>query len=565
MSLRRRRAIGWVLCAGVAAGAPTAHGQATPPVRPPTAGGAGGAAAAKAKASLEPLLQQGADALAAGQYQAAREAFLDAIHIDPRNAKAHHGVALCLMAQKETAKAAQVFDKVFTLTTAPDRATVLNAAACHMATKANMRAAKVIKDYLARAKDLDEPMLNALGTALSAATSNERKNRFFSECEAFYLTVNRKFEEAKPGFKRFGAEWLTARDADAKNAAIAAQRRQLDSLSEAIATAEERLETATKEFDRQKFLLTRGEPPNNYYYVQAQTTYDRAKENLQAAQERYETLASTLPRPAFPPEIQVVAIDNVTAPPVSTPVATVASADPLGSGATTTTPKPKPVKPKPPKPADTDTPTPTKVPEPAAPPVALEPPRSTRKVRITQYAAAFPVAADLVVTSAATLEEGATLQLQASDGQSLSAELVRKDPASGLALLKVSGRKLIPLAVADTFAGGPVSCASFPAVDLFSPAAQAITGSAQAPKEGWTVSLNVHPRLGGAPVLSGGKVVGVCVAPRDAERGKLPAVPLDALKAFLGGDVQPPAKAAGDAQAALLQLVTTRESGGGAE
>lgn len=549
MPLGHRGMIKWVLGAVVAAVLLTnalSAFSAPPAVKP-----AGAAGVKNTKASLEALLQQGSDALAAGQYQAAREAFLDAIAVDPRNAKAHHGAALCLMATKEIAKAATLFDKAFTLTTTPDRAMVLNGAACHMATGGHMRAAKLIKDYLTvHTKDPDEPMVNALGTALSAATAAERKNRFFSECTAFYVIANQRLEAARPGYKRFGAEWLPAKDAQAKEAALKAQQKQLDQLSEAIDTADERLAVAAKEYEHQKFLITRGETPGNYYYTRAERAYDSAKSALQAAQERYDTLSATIAQPAFPGEIAVVAMDNVTPPPVSVAVASV-DTPPVE---VKPKPRPRPVKP---KPGDTTATTVT----PTEPPVALEPPKTNKKVRITQYAAAFPVAPDMVVTSAATVEDGATLQLQGADGQGIAAELVRKDGNTGLALLRITGRKLNPLALADSFNGGQITCASFPTVDLFSPSAQGIPGSATAPKEGWTVQLNVHPRLAGAPILSGGKVVGVCVAPRDAERAKLPAVTLEQLKAFLGSDVTPPARA-GDPTASLLQLVTTRETGG---
>jgi len=240
----------------------------------------------------------------------------------------------------------------------------------------------------------------------------------------------------------------------------------------------------------------------------------------------------------------------------------VASADPSNTDfPPKPKPRPRPVTPKPT--ANTDSSKPTEKPVEKPIEITLAPPKPTtsRKVRITQYAAAFPVAPNLVVTSSAILEDGVTLQLQASDGQPMSATLIRKDDTLGLALLKVEGRTLHPLALADSFNGGPVTCASYPAVDLFSPAAQAITGSATAPKEGWTVSLNMHPRLAGAPVLAGGKVVGVCVAPRDAERNKLPAVTLEQLKTFLGSDVGP-VQVAGDPAGSLLQLVTTLETGG---
>jgi Tfp pilus assembly protein PilF len=554
-----RRTVKWVIATAVVAASVSSAFAAPPAVgtKPPTAVTAAGAPAGAKnnKASLEALLQQGSDALAAGQYQAAREAFLDVIAIDPRNAKAHHGAALCLMATKEIAKAAGLFDKAFGLTTTPDRAMVLNAAACHMATGGHMRAAKLIKDYLTvHTKEQDEPMVNALGTALSAATNAERKNRFFSECTAFYVIANQRLETARPGYKRFGAEWMPAKDAASKEAALKAQQKQLDQLSDAIATAEDRLSVAAKEYEHQKFLITRGETPGNYYYERAERAYDAAKSAVQVAQDRYDSLASSIAQPAFPAEISVVAMDNLTPPPVSTAIAA-ATNDNTTIPEVKPKPRPRPVRP---KPTDTATATPTPEPPPA---IALEPPKSNRKVRITQYAAAFPVAPDLVVTSAAIIEDGATLQVQGADGQGLAAELVRKDAATGLAMLRITGRKLNPLALADSFNGGQITCASFPSVDLFTPSAQGIPGTATAPKEGWTVQLNVHPRLAGAPLCSGGKVVGVCVAPRDAERAKLPAITLDQLKAFLGSDVTPPAKA-GDPTASLLQLVTTRETGG---
>jgi tetratricopeptide (TPR) repeat protein len=553
MRLGRKAILGGLVCFTLAG---TLRAQPPAGVKPPTS-----APTARSKASLEPLLQQGSDALAAGQYRAAREAFLDAIVIDPRNVKATHGLALCLVEEKQVAKAAAMLDKALTFTTKPDRALVLNAAAANMAIRSHMRAAKLARDYLtAHPKEADEAVLNALGTALSSATATERKNRFFTDAAAFYMIANQRLEASRPGYKRFGADWYPAHEAEAKERALAAEQKKLDSLSDVVARAEDRLARAEREYERQRNMIAqRIELPGNYYMAQAETAYDAARSNLELAQEKYDTLANSLSRPKFPPEIQMVSIDQTKTPAVSTAVA-VASADPP------VVIKPKPVEVKPrPKPTEPPekvavTPKPVvKTPE----PLALEPPRpqTPRKVRITQYAAAFPVASDLVVTSAQTVKDATALQLQMLDGQSIPAELVRKDDASGLALLRVTSKKFNPLPLADTFAGGAVTCASFPTVDLFSPAAQSINGSAAAPKEGWTISLNVHPRLAGAPILSGGKVVGVCVAPREAEKMKLPAATLEQLKAFVGNDAGEPKFAADPAQS-LLQLVTTRETSG---
>jgi Tfp pilus assembly protein PilF len=552
MLFGKKAVTGWLIC-GMLAGA--AFSQTPPAAKPTVKVTVAAASAQRAKASLEPLLQQGADALAAGQYQPAREAFLDAIAIDPRNVKAHHGLALCLVAGKEVAKADQILDKAISFTPTPDRALVLNAVACNLACRFNMRAAKLAKDYLsAHPKEQDEAMVNALGTALMAATAAERKNRFFSDCTSFYSIANQRLESGRPGYKRFGAEWLAAEQADAKAKALAAQQKKLDALSDAIAVAEDRLQPARKELERQQFLLAHGETPGNYYITRAQSAFDSAQAAVTAAEERYDALLNSLETPRFPAEVQMVAMDSVTAPPIEQTA--VASIEPPKIDLK---PKARQAKPKP-GPTDTGKPADT-----AAPPaeITLEPPKPTtpRKVRITQYAAAFPVTGDLVVTSSTIVEDGVMLQLQSADGQPIAAKLVRKDETMGLALLHVEGRTLTPLALAETFNGGPVTCASFPTVDLFSPAAQAITGFATPPKEGWMISLNVHPRLAGSPVLANARVVGVCVAPRDAERGKLPTVTLAQLKTFLGADVTAP-KAAGDAAGSLLQLVTTRETGG---
>jgi tetratricopeptide (TPR) repeat protein len=543
-------------------GAPSA-----PPANKSAAPAANGAT--RAKASLEPLLKQGGEALAGGQIQAARDAFQDAFAIDPRNARAAHGLALCYLYSKDTKKAVAMFDKAVILSAKPDRALVLNAAAAHSADHNNARAAKLIKDYLtANPKEVDEPMVNALGTALMAATPQERRNRLFADAATFYESANKHLEAGRPGFKRWGAEWLAAADADARQRALASQQRQLDALEQAVATAEEQVQPALKELERQKDLIRRGEPPNNYYFRTAEYNYNAAVARHQAALDKLEKATADVDRPKFPEAIALVGIDDVKAPEIGP--AAIAAATPSATGSFTVY-RPK----RPMKTNDKvavgpgglklgagtgNTGSDTEAPGGAG--VVYEPPKPARKVRVTQYAAAFPVAPDLAVTSAAAVDDNAAIQLQAADGQSATATLVRKDDALGLALVRITGRKLTPLMLADTFTGGPVACCSFPTVDLFNPASQKINGTAQPPKEGaeWTVNLGSHPRLAGSPILAGGKVVGVCTAPRDAEKTKLPAVTLAALKQFVGEDAKP-AAAPGDPMSNLLQLVSTRETG----
>jgi tetratricopeptide (TPR) repeat protein len=536
------------------------------------------ATANRAKASLEPLLKQAGEALSGGQIKEAREAFLDAVAIDPKNANAHHGLALCYLYSKETKKAVQTFDKAITLSPKPDRALVLNAAAAHIADHNNARAAKLIKDYLtANPREVDEPMVNALGTALTAASTQERNNPLFAQAASFYETANKRLEGARPGQKRFGMEWLPTAEAEAKQRALSSQQKQLDLLDQALASAEEQVVPAEKELIRQKDLIRRGEPPGNYYYRQAESAYNNAVARYQAALENLERATANIERPKFPEAIALVGVDDVKAPEL-TAVATATDTQSATGSFTVTRPKRGGIRSKPGNAVATATPKEMKLgtggtgsdhssgadntPGGGAS-VIYEPPKPSKKVRITQYAAAFPIAPDLAVTSAAAIGDNATLQVQFSDGQSANASLVRKDETVGLALIKIEGKnkKLIPLVLADSFPGGTIACVTFPTADLFTPTSQKIAGNATAPKEGadWTIALNLHPRVAGSPILAGNKVVGVCVASREAERNKLPAVPLAALKKFLAEDAHP-ASASGDPTSNLLQLVSTRET-----
>ena len=204
-------ALACLMASGMIALVPLVWGQS--PVPPPAR-----TAVERARASLAPLLQQGTDALGAGQIPAAREAFLDALAIDPRNVRALHGAGICALLAKDIAHARDAFERALAGSPAPDRALVINAAALNVAMRNNMRAAKLARDYLvAHPRELDEPVVNALGTALTRASAAERKNRFFIEFATFYEIANKRLEAARPGYKRFGSAWYTSSEVDGKS------------------------------------------------------------------------------------------------------------------------------------------------------------------------------------------------------------------------------------------------------------------------------------------------------------------------------------------------------------
>jgi hypothetical protein len=208
---------------------------------------------------------------------------------------------------------------------------------------------------------------------------------------------------------------------------------------------------------------------------------------------------------------------------------------------------------------ETTKPPATKVEEPAAPVIAMKP-EAGREVKVRQYAAAFAVAEDLVVTVAPIVDGAIELQLEMADGSSAKAEFVRRDEKSGLALLRLIGaeKKLAYFSLGDNFPGGTVQCACFPTVDLFNPSMELLTGSTAAPKDSWTVKLPRHPRLAGSPLIAGLKVIGVVMADRDSPLDQLPAVGLDAIRQLVGTDAGKGATTR-DASAATLQLMAVRK------
>ena len=178
--------------------------------------------------------------------------------------------------------------------------------------------------------------------------------------------------------------------------------------------------------------------------------------------------------------------------------------------------------------------------------------------RVSSYSAAFAVGPNLLVTSIESVADASDIQIQIADGTAFPATVVRSDPESGLALLRVPAARFTWLNLADQFAGGTLSCVSFPSVDLFQPSAAVIAGSSTMPKEPWHVRLSESPRLAGGPLLFNGKVVGAELATRDSEISAIPAATLVALKKFLASDLSPGGTAP-DGVAATVQLTATRE------
>ncbi len=533
--------------------------------------------------SLTALMDQGEQALLAKDYKAARNAFSDVLSADPRNKMALEGATFAYFELDDYIHSKAYLERAMALSPHPTHRSAIIGASVYLRTKNPMRAVRLLIEYMTPMTSVDESALDALAVALNQTDDQARKGRLYADAVSFYAAQTKKLELKNPGLKRWGTEWLPADQADQKIAAWNATQAATTKLGRELAALKAHLAMVVRNQNDPGF-IQRMEIQNYTRPLNVdpmdELNLSKLQPEVDAKQAAYDKAMQAVEHPPVADSIDPASIDVETASALASARGAVdpggAAADSSPQSAETPSPKPRTArKPSPattpvqvatatppdgatPAPASTpgDAPAPADPNPPAAPPDSDAAPKKT--YRVTSYAAAFPVGADLLVTAAEAVADATEIQVQVADGAAFSATVVRSDPQSGLALLRVPTAKFAWLNLADHFSGGTISCVSFPGVDLFQPAATAIAGSAVAPKSPWHVRLSETPRLGGGPLLADGKVVGVELAIRDSELGAIPAVTLDDLKKFLAADLIPGGTAS-DAVAATVQLTATRE------
>src|SRR5436190_6164275 len=164
--------------------------------------------------SLEALIKLGSDSILAGDYPAARDAFIDAISIDNRNVKAIHGLGLASLYLNEPQRANLLLQRAFEVSGGkPDRALVLNIAMTQIAMNQPVRAVKFTSDYILAHKDTpDEAMLVALGSGLFLSDYVSRRNPLWLRSGDLFVEYQKVLEKQRPGMKLWGCEGPPAKE-----------------------------------------------------------------------------------------------------------------------------------------------------------------------------------------------------------------------------------------------------------------------------------------------------------------------------------------------------------------
>jgi hypothetical protein len=529
----------------------------------------GGAGKTSQQKSVAKLVERGNTALAGGDYKAARDAFADAMLLDTRNAAAAQGLgyAYLQLSPPNYTKARDALETAYAGLQPPPRSLACDLALALAQTHNQMRAAKVLKEYLiTHPAPLDEPALNAMAAALFQADDQVRRNSFYAQVAQFYDDYNAKLEATRPGEKRWGTSWLPSVQADRKLKTYLDKRAKIEGLTRQMANDQEAYNSAAEDAVTEARSSHPGAGARvaalNNQMKAAQTDFTKAQAELAKAQEGFEL-------PPIDATLAVVEPEAATALASAAPV----SAEPTPAGGTDLSAV-KPAFPDPALPGKlfgSDPVTPPAPPAPGQPAPAGAPaviaarpaePAPKRRLCIESNAVAFPVGPDLVVTTADAVSNASNITVQIPAGDTMNAKVVSKDDASGLALLRVPGKRLVYLPLADAFTAGPITCISFPEVNLFDPAAAAIAGNIaalQGTPGKFTVSLSRSPRLGGGPLLVNGKVVGVQLANRDSDQHAITIATLDDLKRLLATTGQPGTPTPGfDPKAITMQLTAIK-------
>ena len=547
------------------AAAPSPGVPPAPPPPPPAAPAGGGPDdSARGREVFLGLVQQGTNALLAGEYRAALATLLDAKQVFERKVRGKgtavggpehvamlHGLALAYQLVEKPDKASPLFekgtplDRACTGRGAPRQLLLTRAALDLTQGYLAMRTAVGISDYLKeRPNELDSEMLDVFFTALTKAEERVASRAMLDAMIKSYEEFNGRLEATKPGQKRWGVKWVSEGQFRVEMRKRQAALRDLQAAQDRVADADAEIRAAKAAVNAAR-IGNGSASAANARLARAETQRGNAVRAVEDARRRL-------------PEVPVLGkadLVRIIEPHVAT---VVIAAKPAKDAAPTQVASAESSKAVPFTLGGPATGTKSgtgggggAVSEPPVPPVGEQPTRRS----FTRGATGFAVGPDVLLTAAAAVKDAKRIVIEFPGAPPIEAVVERTGP-DGLALLRVRGQKLAYLNLAAAFSGGPVQCPAYPEVSVFGVAVETIKGRAMAAKDdGWSVSLGKHPRLAGAPLLdAAGDLVGVEMAERDDLTDRLPALSLDKVRAFLGSDL--PGQPCANPKAAAVVQVT---------
>ncbi|HEX8914535.1 MAG TPA: hypothetical protein VF796_19455, partial [Humisphaera sp.] len=303
--------------------------QIAAPAGPPPAAAKPANRAEAAKRSADVLASQGHEALAAGDFKAARDCFLDATLLERTNRRSFEALGYAYLKLGDARRAATAMESALAAPslTPPGRSLSVNLANTLLRSRNPMRAAKVLKDYMAtRPGAVDEDVLDAYAICLGQAGDEARLTKLWTECVTFYNQQNAKLEATRPGQKRWGVDWLPEYEWSKKDRYNQGIQTTLDAKNRELAAARADLSRATARYEsaRTAGRFRRGPAPD-LGGMQAEIRNAQAKVDKLAGES--DAIFKKLERPKLPALFEAVALD---APSDALPPTAIASANSPG-------------------------------------------------------------------------------------------------------------------------------------------------------------------------------------------------------------------------------------------
>ncbi len=254
-------------------------------------------------------------ALEQRQFDEALKGFEKVLQLLPEDADALHGKALALFGRLELKRAGEAIERAARM--GPDNRAILNnLAVIRDAQGEQMRAAKVLSEYLAKQKGVpDETLVDALGVVLDHLGPRGRRGMAYFDCVKQFDEAMRKLELQLPGLRRWGYDWVDPDELARLRGAADADLREIEALDQRASEAEAAVREGLRQRSTIQTLVMRGwREPFELNQLDADIRSARSSaEQLRAMIADHDIRRV---RPRWPDSISLLPMDATDAPPL---------------------------------------------------------------------------------------------------------------------------------------------------------------------------------------------------------------------------------------------------------
>lgn len=259
-----------------------------------------------------PFIRDGKAAMAEGRYKEARDLFLQAVAADPKNYRALNGAGSACLFLRDNTQANKLLEQAADAAPVADRTVSYNFAVSDMNLFNYRRASQTLRDYLyTNTKNLDEPLLDALGICLFQTGEKNTASRVSDDTRKFFSVYTALLEEKRPGMKKWGTKWLPAADVESRAQKMRDGEIQMGLVLKQIQESNDRVAQYRRE-------LQAARKGNGVRSAKDASKFLNDEEiKLKANKEKYDKIVANIDtiRPEYPQLLLPIDMDQTSPPP----------------------------------------------------------------------------------------------------------------------------------------------------------------------------------------------------------------------------------------------------------